>query len=163
MTPELVNRENAEGETEYFLISPELKKEIDLKTIIYEEIINDCNWLDEEETFLEVQYNDWDNNEMVALVSAGGELLRKGIKHVVEYIPTNRLFIIAQTGDSLGEERFDYMTDEDDHVYAVINQYGEYVISPQHEEITFDDYENIFEIGIGENYARYDLLGNVAE
>lgn len=157
---ELIPRETAEGETEYYLIDTENRRETDVKNIVYEEIVNECHWLDEEHQFIEVHYYDWDNNELIAIVNSEGELLRKGILDIVEYVLEYKLFIIVQLGDDLGVDRFDYMADEEDHLYAVINRFGEYVIEPQQEVISYNDYENVFEYGEGEEMVKVDVMGN---
>jgi hypothetical protein len=159
---ELIPRETSSGDTEYYLIDPENRREVDVKNIVFEEIVNECHWIDEEQTFIEVHYYDWDNSELIAIVNNQGEMLRKSILDIVEYLVEYKLFIIVQLGDHLGEDRFDYMADEEDHLYAVINQFGEYVIEPQPFVIEYNDFDNVFEYGEGESVLRIDVMGKPA-
>ena len=122
---ELITRETSTGDTEYFLFDPQSNREADIKTIICEEIINECNWLDADDRFMEVRYYDWDENELSAIINSDGELLRKGIVEITNFIPPYKHFIILQTGDDLGIARFDYQADEEDQLFAVINEIGE--------------------------------------
>ena len=160
---EIITRENAEGENEYFLMDADQQKETDVRLLIFEEIVNDCQWLDEENRFILVEYYDWDNNELLAIVNANGELIRKGISEVIEFVTEHGMFIIMQIGDNLGEERFDYMAEEEDHVYGVINLNGDYIIDPQPEPIEYNDYEGVFELGKGDEAVKIDLVGKPAE
>ena len=156
---ELITRETSTGDTEYFLFDPQSNREADIKTIICEETINECNWLDADDRFMEVRYYDWDENELSAIINSDGELLRKGIVEITNFIPPYKHFIILQTGDDLGIARFDYQADEEDQLFAVINEIGEYIVEPQPEEVTYNDYDDLYEYG----EIKVDISGNVVE
>lgn len=154
----IIIRETNEGEVIHYLVTED-GREFDLRGVLFEDEVTDCDWFDEEERFLVASYNDWDGQSNFAILSLHGELLRKGIRQIRQYIPEHRLFIIEQTGSSLGEDRFDYQAEEDDVLFAVMNDTGEYVIEPQTEQIYFNDQESVFGVGSASEWIIYDLKG----
>lgn len=158
MIVDIVIRETPEGEVIHYLLSED-EREFDLRGLLFEDEVTDCDWLDEEQRFLVAAYNDWEGKSNFAILSLHGELLRKGIRQIRQYIPEQRLFIIEQTGASLGEDRFDYQAEEDDILFAVMNDTGNYVIEPQPEQIFYNEQETAFGVGSGQEWIIYDLKG----
>ncbi len=158
MIVDIVIRETPEGEVIHYLLDED-EREFDLRGLLFEDEVTDCDWLDEEQRFLVAAYNDWEGNANFAILSLHGELLRKGIRQIRQYIPEQRLFIIEQTGASLGEDRFDYQAEEDDILFAVMNDTGDYVIEPQPEQIFYNEQETAFGVGSGQEWIIYDLKG----
>jgi hypothetical protein len=112
--------------------------------------ISECRWQDEKQKILIVEYIDWDSNELIAIVTKDGQIIRKGIRSIEEYIDKYGVFIIIISGFGLGNEAPIYDLDEDDWKMAAINKYGEFIIPPKFDRINFDEDDNIL---YAENYG----------
>jgi hypothetical protein len=106
--------------------------------------ISECYWIDESRQFIIVEYYDWDTNELTAIVNRSGQIIRKGIYSIEEYLEKYKLFIIIIAGLGLADEAFEYNLAYDDTKMAVINQFGDFQIFPYYDVVTFDEDENLF-------------------
>ena len=109
-----------------------------------DEGISECYWNDETRQFIIVEYYDWDTNELIAILNRNGQIIRKGIKSIEEYLEKYKLFIISIAGLGLGDEAFEYNLAFDDTKMAVINQFGDFHIFPYYDDVSFDEEENLF-------------------
>jgi hypothetical protein len=125
MKPQIVSREEIieeEGEQKQvtkWYFSKDRIHEINLENLIEDRVI-DCEWLDEKKTTLLVNYKDWDYNELYALVSLDGKLLRNGIAWIEKYLEEQEVMIAMLTGWGLGMENRYYSMDESDQKLVVL-------------------------------------------
>lgn len=116
---------------------------INLNRILDEEI-SECTWLGTKQKYLNVDYTDWDENELVAILDADGQIARKGIMYIETFIEDEGLFIIKISGHGLGEEATYFNLASDDWKMAVIDASGKFIIEPEYDKIQFEEEENIF-------------------
>ncbi len=118
-------------------------KVVNINTL-FDDSVADCSWIDDDHEFLRVDYYDWDSNELTALVDSEGDIIRKGILNVEEYLPEHGLFILEMSGFGMGDEARDYDLESDDTKMAVINRFGKFIIPPEYDRIFFEPDDNQF-------------------
>lgn len=111
---------------------------------LFNDTINECDWLDDGHQFLQVMYSDWDDNELFAIVNTNGEIIRNGIRSVEDFLEKQNLFIVEMSGVGMGDEASEYGISKDDWKMAVINKNGDFVVPPEFNDIWFDEDENLF-------------------
>ena len=111
---------------------------------LIDEGISECRWQDEKQRFLIVEYNDWDSNELIAIVTKEGRIIKKGIRSIEFYVDSSELFIISITGSALDFDAIDYNLENDEWNMAVIDKYGEFFIPPHYDNISYDEDEKVF-------------------
>jgi hypothetical protein len=121
---------------------------------LFDDSVAECSWIDDDHKYLRVDYYDWDSNELTALVDSEGDIIRKGILNVEEYLPEHGLFIVEMSGFGMGDRARDFDLEDDDSKMAVINRFGDFVIKPEYRSIIFEPEENLFYAGSG--YSGYD-------
>ena len=111
---------------------------------LIDEGISECRWQDEKQKFLIVEYNDWDSNELIAIVTKEGRIIKKGIRSIEYFVDRYELFIITITGLALDFDAIEYNLENDEWNMAVIDKYGEFFIPPHYDSISYDEEDNIF-------------------
>jgi hypothetical protein len=123
---------------------------------LFDDGVSDFRWIGEDHEFLNVGYSDWDSSEFTAIVNTDGEILRKGILEIDEYVREHALFVVRMSGFGMHDEALDYDMQSDDEKIAVINRFGDFVIGPEYDSIVYEPEENLF-------YAWYGYGSNEIE
>lgn len=116
---------------------------------------SDAHWAGDDKKFIELLYTEWESTEHFAIVTNEGRMVKKGIKFINDYIPEEELFIVTLSGFGLGEEATYYNVGFDDWKTAVIDNYGDFVMTPVYNKIEYYDDEKLFYA----NGKIYDLKG----
>lgn len=111
---------------------------------ILDHSVSDCNWVDEDHEFLDVFYSDWDSSEFSAILNKNGDVLRKGILEIAEYVKEHALFVVRMSGFGMHDEARDYDMESDDEKMAVINRFGGFVVPPEYDRLGFEPDDNLF-------------------
>jgi hypothetical protein len=111
--------------------------------IAINEGISECYWIDESKKFMVVEYYDWDTNELIAIVNWRGQIIRKGISSIEDYIEKFNLFIISISGLGMGDDAFAFDMESDDIRMAIIDQYGDFYINPLYDSLNYYEDEDI--------------------
>ncbi|HPT72169.1 MAG TPA: hypothetical protein PLE74_07800 [Candidatus Cloacimonadota bacterium] len=126
---------------------------ININKILGEDV-TDCHWEGNHQTYLIAEYSDWDSNELWAIIDANGQLIKKGIRSIEQYIAKYQLFIVEMSGFALGYEATEYDLAPDDWKMAVINKHGDYIIPPKYPQIDFEEGDDFFYV---KNYSSEDI------
>ena len=108
------------------------------------EDVLECQWIDQDETLLQVRYSNWDSRELIAIVNHNGQLLRNAIVEIYRFLPEHALFIAEMYFADMGAESAYYSVSEFETKLGVIDRYGKFLVSPIYERIVFDDDDGIF-------------------
>lgn len=119
--------------------------------------ISQCDWLDNDHRFLVVMYHEWDSSEHFAIVDNSGDIVKRGVREIREYVKEHNLFVLRFSGFGIGEAEARYYSIEpDDWKMGVVRGSGEFVIEPVHDSIVFDADQQLF---IVDGEHRFDLDG----
>lgn len=146
MKPQLLPQQKAVENKEvihWILVRNEEETHLNLEEVVGEPVL-ECHWLDDANTYIEVQYSNWDGSEFFAIVSREGVLVRKGIREIQEFLCEHDLFIVIMSGLGMGDEAMDYLLAPDDWKWSVINTWGQFVIPPEFGHIHFYTEESFF-------------------
>jgi len=121
---------------------------------ILDETITDCNWIGRDNKFLSVEYTDWDNNELIAILNDRGEIIKRGLEEIELFIEEKELFIAIFSGYGLGDDACYYNLGIDECKMSVLNYFGKFIIDPIYDEIHFNEEEFCF---YAKNYSGVEL------
>lgn len=127
----------------------------DLDKLLDIDII-ECTWLGNEKQYIEVMHSEWNSMEHFAVVTNDGRLVKKGMAEISKFIEKEQLFLVMFSGFGLGEEESAYYNlAHNDSKMAVINRYGDYILTPEYNSIQhFYDEEVLYADG-----GIYDFKG----
>ncbi|KAA9338798.1 hypothetical protein [Adhaeribacter soli] len=140
---EIIEKDGNEDQVTRWYFSKDGIHEINLGNLLGERIM-ECDWLDEKETTLLVNYSDWASNSVYALVSQEGKVFRKSITFIEEYIEEHEVMIANIMGKSLGMENLHFNMDEDDRKVVVLDKRGRLILEPRYKEIGFIEERQCF-------------------
>ncbi|MEI6348874.1 MAG: hypothetical protein WCP69_13080 [Bacteroidota bacterium] len=116
--------------------------------------VSDCNWLDKKHNFIEVNYSDWTENDLVAILTSDGEIIRDAIYCIEEIIEEHYLFIVRMSGAAMEEASY-YGIASDEKKCGLIDQCGDFIIDPDFLSMEYDKEENII---YASNYTPYEFM-----
>jgi hypothetical protein len=116
--------------------------------------VSDCNWLDKKHNFIEVNYSDWTENDLVAILTSDGEIIRDAIYCIEEIIEEHFLFIVRMSGAAMEEASY-YGIASDEKKCGLIDQCGDFIIDPDFLSMEYDKEENII---YSSNYTPYEFM-----
>lgn len=106
--------------------------------------VSDCRWIDDKNKYLQLMYSEWDNTEHFAILKANGDIIKKGIKEIHNYIPNVNLFVVMFSGFGLGvNDATNCNVADDEWKMAVIDKYGRFVLEPIYNRIQYFDDEDV--------------------
>jgi hypothetical protein len=111
---------------------------------LLDEGVSDCRWQDDEQKYLIAEYYDWTGNEVCAIIKNDGQIIKRDIRSIENYIDNYELFIITITGLQLDFDAIEYNLKNDEWNMAVIDRYGDFFIPPDYDNISYDEDENVF-------------------
>jgi hypothetical protein len=150
---EILSQENGKI-TEWFLqkLSGEI---VDLRKVLADGII-ECVWQDEDRDFIVAFYYEWDTTELFAIIDKNGDVVKRGISEIIDYVEDAKVFIVRFEGRWLGAEQSYYVVADDEWKMAVIKSDGNFLIEPKYSKIVLDEDEHVF---IADKTNVFDLFG----
>jgi hypothetical protein len=152
MKPKLIQIEKTIDDeittTEWFLDIDEGATVININKK-FKDHIEYCEWIDEKKNFIRVNYIDWAENQLKAIMNIYGNVIMDGIEYIKEYVEPLQQFILEMSETGMGEDWTEYFLGSGDTRAAVINNIGEFILLPQYKSIRFDSTDEVY-------YATYD-------
>lgn len=111
---------------------------------LFDHHVLECNWIAEDKKFLEVMYGNWEGSELWAIVDCNGNIVKKSLREINEYIPAFDVFLVIMCRFDMEDDAHLYFLDGEDDKVAVINRCGDYIVEPTNSHVYFDDEDNTF-------------------
>lgn len=114
--------------------------------------VSEVQFFDDEYELLSVYYTDWQGIDLVALMDKSGDVLVQGISSIEEYIKGHGLFVATINASHISRDWFyQYSLEEDDEYWIVLDLNGRVKIEPTCRLIVYEEDDNAFHIGRGDN------------
>lgn len=138
---------------------------ININQILEEESISEASWLTDKEEYFSILYIGHDDFEYYAIIDTDGNVIKKGIREIVDTIEDYNYFIVSFMGtESFPDASYYGLHSSDDWAQGVINSYGEYIIEPTIDnDIDFDPDEKLFNVFVNGKEYIYNQNGRRIE
>lgn len=114
---------------------------------LFDHHVLECDWIDKDRKFLGVMYSNWEGSELYAIVDCNGNIVKRSLREITEYIPAFDLFLVIMCRFDMEDDAYLYFLDGEDDKVAVINRCGDYIVEPTNSRVYFDDEGNTFFVG----------------